>query len=155
MRSAEASDDYFSIVTREQGDSFADDFYLGTELQQAYGDIYTTGASMVVGAMLSLQTWAHLAFTWDGSQMFAYLGMQATGPAPASGQLDDSGGPIYLGADRNNYDEMTPAGVPDLNFVDGSLDEVRIENVARSPAWLAYDLASQQDAIISYGPVVR
>jgi len=105
------------------------------------------------GPAIPLAQWTHVAATWDGQNLIAYTGSTATAPVPASGVLDDSATPLYIGADRNNNDGTTPAGMPDDDFTNGSIDEVRIENVARSPEWIAYDLASQQDAIISYGPV--
>jgi hypothetical protein len=156
LRSPEGIDEYFSIVTREQDDSGMDDFFLGTALQRVYGDVYTdSGPNMLNGSATTLDTWLHLAFTWDGSQMSSYLGATATGPQPATGTLDDSVGLVYIGADRNNDSGTSPPDLADANYIDGMLDEIRIENVARDAAWVAYDLASQQDAIISYGPVER
>jgi hypothetical protein len=39
--------------------------------------------------------------------------------------------------------------------MDGSIDEVRLENVVRSPAWISYDEASMRDQLITYGPIER
>jgi hypothetical protein len=41
----------------------------------------------------------------------------------------------------------------DGDYMDGMLDEIRVESVARTPQWLAYELAAERDEIITYGPV--
>lgn len=63
--------------------------------------------------------------------------------------------PIYLGCDRNNNLMMTPPGVPDRDFLDGRLDEIRIERTTRSQAWITADVVSMRDQLISYGPIER
>jgi len=40
-------------------------------------------------------------------------------------------------------------------FVDGQLDEIRIETVARSAAWMQAEIASQTDTWIHYGAIER
>ena len=58
--------------------------------------------------------------------------------------------PIVLGADNNN-----DAALPDSDFLDGRLDEVRIETVARSQEWLRIDYLSMTDQLIRYEVVAE
>ncbi|HTR55101.1 MAG TPA: LamG domain-containing protein [Kofleriaceae bacterium] len=155
MASDEASG-YYGMVTRELDDGGGDELYLGTMSQLAYGGAGANGVpDAITGPMLQLRQWTHVVFTYDGARMLSYAGTTPGAPLVASGPIADSGDPVYIGADRNNSGGTTPVGVPDIDFVNGAVDEIRIENVARDAAWIAYDLASQEDAIISYGPFTR
>ncbi|MEM7340201.1 MAG: signal peptidase I [Actinomycetota bacterium] len=71
--------------------------------------------------------WHHVALTWDGTTARLYLDGVEQGSQAATGALDrDHTMPVTIGnvvsADRG---------------LDGRIDEVRIERVARSAAWLA------------------
>jgi hypothetical protein len=88
--------------------------------------------------------------TYDGATERLYVdGAQVTTTA-TSGDVRHGGHPLLIGADHNSSSVL-----PDADFVDGRLDEVRLESIARSAAWLAYDDLSVRDALIAYGPVAR
>ena len=155
MPTPEGPSGYDGIVTREDEDSSGgDDFYLATTEQAAYGAVTVDDVEVQQeGAAIQLGQWTHLVATWDGQQLATYVGATGFAPVPAQGTLAADTTPVYIGADRNDESGTTPDGVADDDFTDGSLDEIRVENVARDAAWIAYDLASQQDQIITYGPV--
>jgi hypothetical protein len=67
-----------------------------------------------------------------------------------TGNLRHGTHPIYIGADHNS----TSAN-PDADFIDGKIDEIRLETVARTPAWIAYDVAAMKDQVINYGSVTE
>ncbi len=71
-------------------------------------------------------SWHHLAMTWDGAQQRLFLDGVEIGVQPATGRLDaDPTMPVTIGG------LATGAGP-----LDGLVDEVRIETVARPAAWL-------------------
>jgi len=83
---------------------------------------------------VTVGSWHHLAATWDGATLRAYVDGTEVGNVAASGLLGV--GPamtVTLGnvatADRG---------------IDGVIDEVRVEGVARSPAWLAAASSNQR-----------
>ncbi len=94
--------------------------------------LYTAGpcygcASSITAGVVPLNTWTHLAGTWDGSQMKAYVNGISVGTAPQ----------IYLPVPGNN-DSLRIGitrefGLPgeehfDGRFFDGLIDEVQIYN---------------------------
>jgi hypothetical protein len=98
---------------------------------------------------IALDTWGHIAVTFDANiEVFLNGASQLQMPGP--GPLLTSSNPLYMGADCNNG-----AGCPDDDFVDGNLDEIRIESGVRSAGWIAYEHASMIDQVISFGPIER
>ncbi|MBP6839423.1 MAG: hypothetical protein KA190_19150, partial [Kofleriaceae bacterium] len=55
---------------------------------------------------------------------------------------------FFLGADC----DVCPAGAVAANsdFIDGAIDEVRLETVPRSPAWLAVQVASMRRQLVTF-----
>jgi biopolymer transport protein ExbB len=78
--------------------------------------------------------WAHIAVTADGKTVTLYVNGKSVGSEP--GALPAMNGPIALGAGLPGAD----AG---LTAYTGGLDEARISKVARTPAEIALDAASQ------------
>jgi len=72
----------------------------------------------------STNTWHHLSLTWNGSNYYGYI----DGKEVTSGvQSGSRSGLINLGRVDNNY------------YFNGSIDQVRIYNYARTPAQIAWD----------------
>lgn len=69
---------------------------------------------------ISVNTWHHVAFTFDGTTMRTFIDGVAAGTKSVSGTMFDSTAPIEIGA-RNN-----------AHFFDGTIDEVRFWNRALS-----------------------
>ena len=91
---------------------------------------------------LPLDQWIHVVHTYNTQDGKLYI----------NGQLDGAAGPLldiktpmrlWLGGWYDNYDFK------------GELDEVRISNVARSPAWIQLEYANQKPAQTLVGPVIR
>ncbi len=121
----------------------------------AFGGVASPTAStpFLFGPPIELTRWTHLAYTYDGTMARLFVDGVVVDAGPGSGTPEVSAGPIYIGCGRNNETGSVPPGVADVDFVDGLLDELRLEQVGRSPAWIATEVASMQDALISYGPV--
>ena len=85
-------------------------------------------------AILPLEQWKYLTWTWDGSESSVYLdGVRVLGPARHSwiyttGRIGKIGNTTF----RFPY------------FMYGQLDELRIASTARSGAWIATEYANQR-----------
>jgi hypothetical protein len=147
-------DRYYTGVAREYLDTVSDDYYLGTQHEACYGAFTVDAVNAIdfYGPAINVGDWAHIVATYDGNTAMGYCNGVAFNPGPLTGSLGSSQPVVYLGADRN---AIGAENVPDNAFLDGMLDEVRLENVARSPAWIAYDEASMRDQLITYGPLER
>ncbi len=150
----DATSGYTCIVARQNGSSVDDDFWLGADNPTAFADSVVSVPSGTqigtAGHAIPTGTWTHLAMTYDGATERLYVdGAQVT-TTTTSGALRDGGHPILIGADHNSN-----SALPDADFVDGRVDEVRLEAIVRSAGWLAYDDLSVRDELIAYGPVAR
>ena len=91
--------------------------------------------SELVAGTVSTGGWHHVAMTWDGTTQRLYVDGVEVGSQPASGVIDD--------------DPTLPVTIGDLaaggGAVDGRIDEVRVETVARPVAWLAAAQANQRN----------
>jgi hypothetical protein len=146
-------DPFTAVVTRQRTASDQDDFYLGEMGGAAYAEVDTPPAPImgyvVTGTTPPLAQWTHVAFASDATTIHLYMDATDMGSVAVSGTIDHSATPIYFGADHNS--SIAGTG-PNDDRLDAILDEVRIERVARSPAWIAYDVASMRDSVITYGP---
>jgi hypothetical protein len=84
--------------------------------------------------------WSHIFVTYDGSQVEFYLNnvRSGTGWAHSFSTIDS---PVKIG------NIITWNG----SRWDGVIDELRISNVARSPAWIQAAYGSQVDDLLDYG----
>jgi hypothetical protein len=137
--------DFYSIVSRENGSGGDDDLWIGSNFGSASAEFTTTpgGDRGVSGTGIQAGRWTHVAGTADGMTIRLFVDGNASTTHPLAGTL---------GADRNG---TSTGGGPDTDFVDGVLDEVRIERVARPPEWIAADVASQLDQLVDYGAIDR
>jgi signal peptidase I len=80
----------------------------------------------VEAGTVPLGAWHHVAFSWDGATIRLYLDGAEIGSVAAIGSLDIDGDmPVTIG-------NVITGDRP----FDGRIDEVRVETVARSAAWL-------------------
>ena len=148
-------DTYQVMIGRQEGGGVLDDFAVSTFNAELSTVVLFTGAGDFgpPASTLPMNRWVHLAFVVAAEQPTGTIHLQRfvdgvmDGEYARDGMLAQSANPIYLGADRN--------GTTDGEFFHGSIDEVRIENAARSPAWIAATVANMRNEIISYGPLER
>jgi len=140
---------YQALVTREYAATGLNDFWLGdrTGLHYAALDTTTDGSLNFTATAATARTWVHLALTADGAVARLYVNGVERAARPITGPVVHSPRPILLGADAS-----FGAG-PDADFLDGFIDEVKIETVARDPAWIQADYLAMRDLLIEYGPV--
>jgi phosphodiesterase/alkaline phosphatase D-like protein len=114
-----ATDNYYLEATTTQGAGFpAAAGTFGSNDVQAYGT-----------ATLALNTWSHLAATYDGSTLRLYLNGTQVGSLAQTGAITPSASPLTIGGD------------PIFGqYFQGMIDEVRVYSVALTPAQIQNDL---------------
>ena len=126
-------------------------FWLGLDDGQAtaFAELGTTSGQNLGGGggAVSLGSWMHVAMTYEGATERLYFNGAQAKITPVTGTLLPSTFPVIIGADAN-----AGAG-PDDDYFDGAIDEVRLEKTVRSANWIAYDVASMRDQVITYGPI--
>jgi len=145
---------YETIITSEHLDSTEDDYLLGIDTgNDPIGNVYI--GSSYPSRFSTVETtalWIHLVVVYDGSIVTVYRNNQAGTPATTpGGPVATTTYTIYMGADRNNNTGTVPPNVPDVDFLNGALDEVRLESVARPVDWLGFEDAAMRDQVITYG----
>jgi hypothetical protein len=91
---------------------------------------------------LSADTWYHVVGQRDGSTMRFYVNGATTdtgGDTGATGSINDGTGGIRLGSEWEKY------------YLNGSLDEVRISDSARSAQWIDAQYDTMMDNFLIYG----
>ncbi|HCQ16437.1 MAG TPA: hypothetical protein DIU20_09260, partial [Cryomorphaceae bacterium] len=102
----------FSLLLRSDGSIEYSITFNGSSEQ------YFTG-----NTTLSAGNWYHVALTYDGSSMQAYINGNTDGSKNVSGNIYNGSSNLYIGA--RSEGSMT-------RFFDGTMDEVRVWNTARS-----------------------
>lgn len=146
---------FSTIVTREYEDTDRDDFLIGVNGQGRYVFGLATNATdgVVVGPAFAFGAWTHVAGTWDGVTARLYVDGELRAESDVAGAaLTASPTPVFLGAGRNKI-SSGPRSNADDDYANGIVDEVRLESTARSAAWIAADVASTSDAVITYGAI--
>jgi hypothetical protein len=144
------SGDYDVVITKQDSDTSEDELILGTTGSVYFGGIETNplGTPVLFGPPPPIAEWHQITYTYDGALAVLYVDGVEVSQGAAGGMTLAGPNPLFIGCGRNM--STTPIYEPDTDFIDGRLDEVRIEAVARSPAWLAYEHAAQRDQVISY-----
>ena len=120
-----------------------DNYYLDTVSGAAVAGVTLTPSkkSNTTGPALPLNTWTHLAETFDGSSVRLYInGVQAAATA-VPGSLMTSTNALEIGSDHLYGQSFR-----------GMIDEVRVYNVALSPTQIQTDMATPVGSSV---PVVR
>lgn len=135
-----------AIIGRQLTTTTQDDYYLGINGNQPLTQVTVDQSLLLYGAAVPTDTWVHFASTYDGTTLTLYIDGEVSGtPLTGNGSLTHSMQRTFLGAD---CDDNGPC--PNVDFQDAILDEIRIERVARSAAWIRYEVASGRDEVITY-----
>jgi hypothetical protein len=109
----------------------------------AYFTFNGTGWTIVNTPYTSLNSWHHVAMTYDGSNVRIYMDGTLVKTQAASGSITTNTNPLYIG-NQNGYPE----------FYGGSVDEVRIWNVVRSQAQIQAnmnnELTGSESGLVAY-----
>ena len=109
-----------------------DDWYLeASKGGSGYPAMSVLGSNIAGTAVLALNTWSHLAGTYDGTNLKIYLNGTQVGIVGKTGTLATTHGTLYLGGDAAFGQYFT-----------GRMDEVRVYNIALTQAQIAVDMAN-------------
>jgi len=100
----------------------------------------TFSATYLLGVALPLDTWSHLAATYDGAIMRLFVNGNQVASRAQTGPIHASSGALTVGGDAL-YGQ----------YFAGRIDEVRISNVARTADWMAAQVRSMSDTFVSFG----
>jgi hypothetical protein len=121
--------DWRTVLLKEQPGQLVYSLYASTDNNRPSGHVFTNGDIALRGpTALAANTWAHLAFTWDGTTTRMYVNGTQVATAALSGNAVTSTGALRIGG--NSVWGEWFAGV---------IDEVRIYNRALSAAEIATD----------------
>ena len=96
--------------------------------------VLDSGTVVASGGTVNTAAWAHVAATWDGTSLEIFVDGVSVGSTTSSGALRVDG-----------QAATSVGGRPDgTGWANGVIDEIRVENVARSIDWLAASKRNQQ-----------
>ena len=119
-----------SVLTKENGSDLAYALYANQDVPRP-GVFVRVGSdrSTAGTATLPLNTWSHLAATYDGTALRLYVNGDQVSSAPLTGSIAVSSGPLRIGGNAI-WGE----------FFHGLIDEVRVYNQALAPSEIQADM---------------
>jgi hypothetical protein len=133
-----------AVVFKEQPSGMVYSLYANKANGRPVGQVNIGGERNVNGsAALPLNTWSHLAVTYDGSQLRLYVNGALVGTKSQSGTIPVSSGPLRIGG-NSIWGE----------WFKGAIDEVRVYDRAVTPAEILADMASPVGAVRPSPPAV-
>ena len=90
--------------------------------------------SFASGVIPDVGTWVHVACTYDGVSQIAYKNGVAIGTRAQTGAIDTNTNNVFIGQDTSNG-----------QFLNGTIDEVRLWNVARTAAQVSDNYRNELD----------
>ena len=124
-----------TVVLKERPDQLSYALYAANEQHRPAGHIFTSRDTAVAGGTaLPVNTWSHLASTWDGNTQTLYVNGKKVASAALKGSVVNSSKPLRIGGNAL-WSE----------WFKGSIDDVRVYNRALS----ATEVASDRDTPVS------
>ena len=121
---------YDTVVFKERTGYYAGALYANTDGNRPSANVFTSADSEIRGtAQLTLNTWTHLAATYDGTVLALYVNGTQTATLLASGQIISSTSPLKFGGNAI-WGE----------YFNGLIDEVRVYNRALTQAQIQADM---------------
>ncbi|MGW0482558.1 LamG-like jellyroll fold domain-containing protein [Nonomuraea sp. NPDC003214] len=121
-----------TVIMKQYGTDLAYTLSAGSYTDRPHAVIHTTGEVGAGGtASLPLNTWSHLAATYDGATLRLYVNGTQVAERAAGGPIRTDGGVLRIGG-NSLWGE----------FFDGLIDEVRIYDRALTPAQIQLDMTT-------------
>jgi Concanavalin A-like lectin/glucanases superfamily len=118
------------VVFKGQGSGVIYSLYANQDTTRPVGQVSIGGEKNAVGtAALALNTWSHLAVTYDGSALRLYVNGAVVATTAVAGSIPTSNGALRMGG-NSVWGE----------WFGGLLDDVRIYNRALSAGEIATDM---------------
>ena len=135
-----ASGNWRTVLLKQQTNDLVYGLYANDDVNRPSAWLYTTASqpSVTGAAALALNTWTHLAATYDGSTLRMYVNGTQVGTRAISGSLVAGTGPLKIGGNAL-WGE----------WFSGLIDDVRVYNRALSAGEL------QQDMNLAVAPLVQ
>ena len=122
--------DWRTALLKEQSGQLVYALYANNDINRPSGHVYTSGDLFTNGtSALPLNTWSHLAMTWDGTTQRLWLNGAQVGSRAVTGTLPNSAGVLRFGG-NNVWAE----------WFAGRLDEIRVYDRALTQAELQADM---------------
>lgn len=136
------------IIHKGDMGDFSDEAY-SLQLGEPYGDVWLsisdgTNTTLQLPFAINTSEWSHVVGAWDSSGMYIYIDGVATS-IPNTLTVRNTSGEVNIGA-QTDYATETGTNLP----FDGTIDEVRISNTARSAAWIATEYNNQSSLFPFY-----
>ena len=130
VRPTTSQTNWRAIVHRESVAYFLHASHEGGDLRPAAGGSFggKDAVAVLASSALTLNTWTHLASTYDGTTLRLYVNGTLAGSRPVNGSIETSSDPLWIGGNKQ-WGE---------NF-QGQIDDVRIYNRALSAAEILAD----------------
>jgi Concanavalin A-like lectin/glucanases superfamily/Viral BACON domain len=121
-----------TVLLKEQPGQLVYALYANNDLTRPSGHLFTTGDLFSSGtAALPLNSWSHLALTWDGTTLRLYVGANQVASRALTGTLTSSTGALRFGGN----------GVWPEWFA-GRIDEIRVYDRALTQPELQADMTT-------------
>jgi hypothetical protein len=120
-----------TVLLKEQPGDVVYALYAGSQAGVPYGIAYTSGAERQARAVaaIPLNTWTHLAATYDGANVRLFVNGAQAGIQAATGSMPNSSAPLRIGG-NNVWAE----------WFSGLIDEVRVYRGALTTAEIQTDM---------------
>jgi hypothetical protein len=132
--------DFATAISRQMGTGFGQQYHLSiNQTQQAafYVTTPTKLAYLTSPSSLPLQTWIHLAGTWDGAEARLYVNGAEVFTAQVGGPLAAETNPVVLGGNGNGgsrtVSELVPGRLGDIMLYRRALAADEIARLASGP----------------------
>ena len=135
-----------TVVIKEQPGQLVYALYAGTDTaSRPSGHVFTTSDRGLLGpSALPLNTWSHLAMTWDGLTMRLYVNGTQVSSSALTGTAQTSSSALRIGGNA-----VWP------EWFNGVIDEVRVYNRALSAAEIAGDRDTAVGGAVAASASVR
>jgi hypothetical protein len=121
-----------TVLFKEAQDGMVYSLYGNQDTSRPVGQVNVGGEQNAVGSStLPLNAWSHLAATYDGDALHLYVNGAQVGSTPVWGPIPTSAGPLRIGG-NSIWGE----------WFKGFIDDVRVYDVALSPAQIESDMAT-------------
>lgn len=100
----------------------------------------------VMGPVLKIDQWYHIAGTYDGKEMVLYLDGVSIGKTPTSGKINVIADPLCVG------NIVDAGGAPHNEYWSGAIDEVRVWNRALSEDEVTNNMGWGKQEVIAVDP---
>jgi hypothetical protein len=132
--------DFATAISRQMGTGFGQQYHLSINSMQQ-GAFYVTTPSKLAyltsPSPVPLQTWVHLAGSWDGSEARLYVDGTEVATAQVGGPLAAETNPVVLGGNGNGasraVSELVPGRLGDIMLYRRALAPDEIARLASGP----------------------